>query len=102
MNEQVMPWISLVIPWVGLALLLLLCLPVTVVQRLELRVCAWALRLALLCLIGAAAYLWFRPEDLPIAVTETLDSFPRLRAFLPSPGTRNFGIAAAGLVGAMF
>ena len=42
------PLFEQVIAWVGLALLLLLCLPITGIQKLVLDLCAWALRLALL------------------------------------------------------
>jgi hypothetical protein len=91
-----------VIVWVGLALLLLLCLPFAGIQKLVLEISAWALRLALLALLGAAVYLWFRPDDLPVEVTNTLDSFPRLRAILPEPGTQYFGACvAAPLVAAL-
>jgi hypothetical protein len=87
-----------VLAWVGVALLLILCLPFAWIQKLVLELSAWALRLALLALIGAAAYLWFRPEDLPGAVPETLDSFPRLRAILPEPGTQPFAVCVASLI----
>jgi hypothetical protein len=91
-----------VIAWVGLALLLVLCLPFAGVQKLVLEVYGWALRLALLTLLGTAAYLWFRPEHLPVEVTDTLNNFPRLRALLPEPGTPTFGISVAALVAAVF
>src|SRR5262249_48666885 len=55
---------------------------------------AWALRLALLALLGAAAYLWVRPGDLPPEVADALDGFPRLKAILPEPGTQHFGVCA--------
>jgi len=84
-----------VIAWVGLALLLLLCLPFAGIQKLVLEVYALVLRLALLALIGAAAYLWFRPQDLPSQVTDALDTVPRLRAVLPEPGAQHFGVCAA-------
>ena len=63
-----------------------------------LEVSAWALRLTLLALLGSAAYLWFRPGNLPVEVTDTLNSFPRLRALLPEPGAQHFGISAAAPV----
>jgi hypothetical protein len=91
-----------VLAWAGLALLLVLCLPFAPVQKLVLTVYAWALRLALLALLGAAAYLWFRPEQLPAEVADTLNNFPRLKALLLQPGTPNFGIGAAALVVALF
>lgn len=87
-----------VLAWAGLALLLVLCLPFAPVQKLVLEIYAWALRLALLALLGAAAYLWFRPEQLPAEVADTLNNFPRLKALLPEPGTPSFGIGAAALV----
>src|SRR5262249_5435866 len=87
-----------VIAWVGLALLLMLCLPFARIQKLVLEVYACALRLALFALLGAAAYLWFRPGDLPVEVTDTLNSFPRLKAILPEPGTQHFGVCAAALL----
>jgi hypothetical protein len=91
------PLVEQVIVWVGLALLLVLCLPLARIQKLVLEVYAWALRLALLGLLGAAAYLWFRPGDLPVAVTDTVDNFPGLQAILPEPGTPHFGVCTAAL-----
>jgi hypothetical protein len=90
-----------VIAGVGLALLLVLCLPFAGVQKLVLGVYAWALRLALLALLGASAYLWFCP-DLPVEVTDTLANFPGLMAVLPEPGTPYFGISAATFLVAVF
>jgi hypothetical protein len=92
------PLYGQVIAWVGLALLLMLCLPFAWIQKLVLEVYAWALRLALLALLGAAAYLWFRPEQLPAEVADTLNSFPRLKAILPQPGTQPFGVCAPSLL----
>jgi hypothetical protein len=97
MYEQIIPWVGLM-----LALVLVLCLPFAEVRKLVLEIYTWALRLALLALLGAAAYLWFRPESLPVAVTDTVDNFPLLTSFLPEPGTRSFGISAAALVVAVF
>jgi hypothetical protein len=87
-----------VIVWVGLALLLVLCLPFAGIQKLVLEICAWGLRLALLALLGAAAYLWFRPSELPVEVTDALNNIPWLRTILPEPGVHHFGACAAGLV----
>jgi hypothetical protein len=86
-----------VIAWIGLALLLLLCLPFPAIQKLILRIYGSVLRLALLALLGAAAYLWFRPEQLPVEVTDTLGNFPLLTSLLPEPGTQLFGISAAAV-----
>jgi hypothetical protein len=91
------PLYARVIAWVGLAVLLVLCLPFTRVQKLVLDVYAWALRLALVALLGAAAYLWFRPADLPAGVTDTLNSLPSLKPILPEPRTQHFGVCAAAL-----
>jgi hypothetical protein len=91
-----------VIVWVGFALLLVLCLPFVGVRKLVLRVYGVGLRLALLALLSAAGYLWFRPEQLPSEVTDTLNNFPLLRALLPEPGTASFAICAAALVVGMF
>ncbi|SRR5579883_1808838 len=87
-----------VIAWAGLALLLVLCLPLPRIQKLLLEVSALALRLALLSLLGAAAYLWFQPQNLPAEVTNTLEAFPLLARVLPAPRAQNFGICAAGLL----
>jgi hypothetical protein len=72
------PLYEQIIAWVGLALLLLLCLPFAKLQKLVLEVAAWALRLVLLGILGAAAYLWFCPRNLPVEVVDTLNHFPRL------------------------
>ena len=88
-----------VIVLVGLALLLVLCLPFARLQKLVLELSAFVLRLALLALLGAAAYLWFHPGDMPAEVLDTsntfLSTFPRLSGVLPGPGTPYFGICAA-------
>jgi hypothetical protein len=89
------PLFEPVIAWVGLALVLLLSLPIAGIQKLLLDLYAWALRLALLTVIGAAAYLWFRPGELPASATNSLNTLPSLKAILPEPGTRHFGVCAA-------
>jgi hypothetical protein len=95
MFEPYLPVIALV----GLALLLVLCLPFARVQKLVLELSALVLRLAILALLGAAAYLWFQPGDLPAEVMDTsntfLSTFPRLRGNVPGPGTPYLGICAA-------
>jgi hypothetical protein len=90
------------IMWAGLALLLVLCLPFARIQKLVLEIITWALRLALLALLGAAAYLWFHPEDLPVEVTNTLANVPPLQNILPEPGTQAFGVCAASLLVIVF
>jgi hypothetical protein len=98
MFEPYMPAVALA----GLAVLLVLCLPLARVQKLVLELSAWALRLALLALLGAAAYLWFYPADLPAEVADAFNnvvgSFPRLRGVAPEPGTPYFGVCTAALL----
>ena len=96
------PQYEQVIMWAGLAFLALLCLPLAAIQKLILEVWAWALRLAFLALLGGGAYLWFRPQELPAEVTDTLNMFPQVRSILPDPGTPFFGICAASLVVVVF
>lgn len=96
------PFWKQVIAGVGLAVLLLLCLPFARIQKLVLEVYAWALRVALLAALGAAAYLWSRPNELPAGAVDTLNTLPGLKAILPEPGTRYFGIGAAALVVLVF
>src|SRR5437870_1530087 len=89
------PLFEQVIAWGGLVVLFLLCLPFAGIQKLVLDVYAWALRLALFAVVGAAAYLWFRPGDLPVQVIDALNTFPRLKAILPEPTAQHFGVCAA-------
>jgi hypothetical protein len=84
-----------VVAWAGLALLFLLCLPFAGISKLVLEVSALLLRLGLLALIAGAAYLWFRPAELPAQVPDTLSSFPRLAERLPDPASPYFGVCAA-------
>jgi hypothetical protein len=89
-----------IIPWFGLSLLAVLCLPLPAVRRLVLGLTAVALRLGLIAVLGGAAYLWFRPTELPAAVLDVVSACPRLLTILPDLLTPNFGIAlAAVLVG---
>jgi hypothetical protein len=92
--EQILPYI----PWIGMALLIVLCLPLSGIQKLILELYALALRLALLGLVAAGAYLWFYPDDLPTTAAETFNSFPLMRENLPAPGTRAFGFSIAGFL----
>src|SRR5262252_9063190 len=89
------PLYEQIVACMALLLLVLLCLPFARIQKLVLEVAAWVLRLALL---GAAAYLWFHPENLPVEVTDTLSSFPRLRDLLPEPGAQHFGLCLASVI----
>jgi hypothetical protein len=92
------PLYDQVIAWVGLALLLILCLPFARIGKVVLEVYALVLRLALLAVVAAGAYLWFWPDDLPAQVTDVLSTFPFLGNILPEPGTQHFGVCAASLV----
>src|SRR5262245_12621510 len=91
-----------VLPWVGLGILLLLCIPFAPVQKLVLEVSAWSLRLAMIGLLAAGAYLWFRPGDMPADVSAVLADFPRLISWLPAQGSPAFALCAACCVVAIF
>jgi hypothetical protein len=91
-----------VLPWVGLGVLFLLCLPIPAVQKVVLEVTAWSLRLALIGLLAAGAYLWFRPGDMPADVSAVLADFPRLLSVLPAQGSPAFALCAACWVAAVF
>lgn len=93
MNEQLLP-----VLWVALAALFLLCLPVAPVQKLVLVVSGWALRLALLAILAAGAYLSVQPGAMPAEVSRVLTDFPGLLSLLPAPGSAAFGPALACLV----
>jgi hypothetical protein len=98
MIEPYLPVIALV----GLALLLVLCLPFARIQKLVLELTALLLRLTALALLGAAAYLWYHPGDLPREMMDRsntiLSTFPRLKAVVPEPGTPYFGICAVAFL----
>jgi hypothetical protein len=84
-----------ILPWVGLGVLFVLCLPIAPVQKLVLEVSVWALRLGMIGLLAAGAYLWFRPGDLPAEVSAALSDFPRLMSWLPDRTTPPFGLCLA-------
>ena len=86
------PQYVLVLAWAGLALLLVLCLPFAGISKLVLEVSALALRLGLFALLAGAAYLWFRPAELPAQVPDSLNSFPRLAEYLPDPTSPYYGL----------
>ena len=88
MSEQILPW-------VGLGGLFFLCLPIPLVQKLVLEVSVWALRLGMIGLLAAGAYLWFRPGELPARVSSVLSDFPRLLALLPEQGSPAFALCLA-------
>jgi hypothetical protein len=84
--------------WVGLGVLLFLCLPIPPVQKLILTVSAWALRLGMIALLAAGAYLWFNPEAMPASVSAVFADFPGLMAILPASGSSSFGLSVACLI----
>ena len=88
-----------IIAWAGLGLLFILCLPLPGVQRLLLAIYGLVLRLGMLALVVAAAYLWFFPTQLPTEVGDAVRNTPVLRSVLPEPGTAIFAICAVSLIG---
>src|SRR5262245_34601836 len=91
MNEQILAW-------AGLALLAVLCLPFAGLSKLILEVGTWVLRLGLLALLAAAAYLVYDPARLPGEVVDAVNSLPSVKALLPDPAAPYFGACAAALV----
>lgn len=83
-----------VLPWVGLGILVLLCLPILPVQHAVIAVSSWALRLVLIALLGGGAYL-FRPNEMPSQVSSVLNDFPGLLALLPDRGSPAFALCLA-------
>ena len=84
-----------ILPWAGLGILLLLCLPILPVQRVVLAVSSWALRLALIGILAGGAYLWFRPGEMPARVAAVLNDWPGLLALLPDRGSPAFALCLA-------
>lgn len=88
MNERI-------VLWVGLGVLIVLCLPISRIQKLVLEIFAWSLRLAMIALLAAGAYLWFRPGEMPADVSNVLNDFPGLLALLPAQGSPEFALCLA-------
>jgi hypothetical protein len=84
-----------ILPWVGLGILLFLCLPIPLTQKLILAVSTWVLRLMLIGLLAAGVYLAFRPGELPASLSATLADHPQLLKWLPAPGSAAFGLCLA-------
>lgn len=94
MSESVYPPI---VAFAGLALLLILSLPVGGIQKSVLTIYSLGLRLVVLAILGGAAYLWFRPEQLPVEVTNAVQGWPWLASILPEPGSRHFAVCTGAL-----
>ncbi len=86
---------ELILPGVGFAVLLLLCLPLGSVQRLVLAVTSWVLRLALIVLLLAGAYLTLQPGDVPQQVAGIVAEVPGGLGWLPPIGSPAFGLSLA-------
>jgi hypothetical protein len=84
-----------ILPWVGLVVLLVLCLPIPAIQKAILEVGTWALRLGMVALLAGGAYLWFRPGELPAGVSRAVSDFPGLLSLLPERGSPAFGLCLA-------
>lgn len=87
-----------IIAWVGLGLLLILCLPLPRVQGIFLAIYGLGFRLGMLVLVAAAAYYWFRPTHLPTEVGNAVRNTPLLTSILPEPGTPIFAVCAVSLI----
>ena len=85
-----------ILPWVGLGVSAssFACRSLSI-QRVVLDVSTWALRVALVGLLAAGAYLWFRPGDMPERVSTVLSDFPVLLALLPERGSPAFALCLA-------
>ncbi|HVK08335.1 MAG TPA: hypothetical protein VM597_06110 [Gemmataceae bacterium] len=79
MTDQHLFWAALG----GLGLLALFCLPVTAFAKVVLELSALVLRVTLLGVLAAGAYLGFRPGDMPSGLAAVLNDFPALLAYLP-------------------
>ena len=89
-----------IIAWAGLGLLFILCLPLAGVQRRLLALYGLGLRVGMLALVGAAAYLWFVPTQLPTEIADTVRNTPSWKSILPDPGAPIFAICAVSLIAA--
>ena len=84
-----------ILPWVGLGVLFVLCLPLLAVQKLVLEVTTWSLRLAMIGLLAAGAYLWFRPAICPPRCRPCWPTSPVCSPLLPDRGSPAFALCAA-------
>jgi len=96
MSEQSITYAA----WAGLVLLAILCLPMGSVRKFVLTLTSWALRLALLAVLAGGAYLYFRPAEMPAAVTNAVAGSPELVRLLPDPSAPYFALCLACLIAA--
>jgi len=86
--------------WAGVVFLAILCLPMAAVRKFVLSLTSWALRLSLLAILAAGAYLYFRPAEMPAEVTSTVAASPELARLLPDPTVSYFSLCLACLIAA--
>ncbi len=87
--------------WACAVLLFLLCIPAAETRRFVLEVFTFVLRISMWAVLIAGGVLWFHPEWLPRTCADFVNNSPELSPFLPVPGTRPFGLAAACFVAAL-
>jgi hypothetical protein len=83
------------LPWLGLGILLFFWFPIPLTQKMLLIISCWAVRLAILGLLGFGVYLWFRPAELPGGVSRLFNDFPGLLTLVPPLSSRSFGLCLA-------
>src|SRR6478672_3765157 len=84
-----------ILPWVGLGILFLLCLPIPLTQKIVLDVSSWVLRLGLVGLLAGGVYLWYRPGEMPGGVARILTDNPPVMNLLPPAGSPVVGLCLA-------
>ncbi len=81
-----------VVAWVILGLLLIACLPIGLISKLILEVSALLVRLKIVLLLAGAAYLVYRPADIPAQAIDMVSQYPDLKANLPDPKSPYFAV----------
>lgn len=94
MSAQLIPWAA----WAAAVILAIFCLPIGACQKFILSIITWVLRLTLLAVLAAGAYLYFRPGDMPAKVSNTLNDFPRVLNILPDRTAPHFALCLASLI----
>jgi len=84
-----------ILAWSGLALCLVLCLPIAGTRKLLLELTALALRVAILCAVAGGAYLYFFPERLPAPIATMAEGWTWWPAGWPTAGEPAFGLVLA-------